>query len=158
MITHDGCPWQVALLGVPLMLGALGCPCWVPILGACIGCPIDHPCWVRLLGAPVGLLHRDAQMGAHPPCHVPPPTPPGPRCTVDINECASSPCLEGGTCLDGANGFTCLCPPGARDARCRPSTQPCRSSPCAHGTCHDHGDGWVPGLGLRGGLGLLKGA
>ena len=79
------------------------------------------------------------------PTRVPPPTPscptPGPRCNVEINECASNPCHDGGTCVDGANGFTCLCPPGTRDTQCRPGTLPCRSSPCAHGTCRDHGDG-----------------
>jgi len=28
---------------------------------------------------------------------------------TDINECASNPCLNGGTCIDVVNGFTCTC-------------------------------------------------
>ncbi|EGW02057.1 Cubilin [Cricetulus griseus] len=33
----------------------------------------------------------------------------GTNCTENINECVSSPCLNGGTCIDGINGFTCDC-------------------------------------------------
>uniref|UniRef100_H3BWA3 EGF-like domain-containing protein n=1 Tax=Tetraodon nigroviridis TaxID=99883 RepID=H3BWA3_TETNG len=33
----------------------------------------------------------------------------GVNCEQNINECASSPCLNGGTCSDGVNGFTCSC-------------------------------------------------
>lgn len=29
----------------------------------------------------------------------------------DIDECQSNPCLNGATCLDGVNSFTCLCLP-----------------------------------------------
>ena len=28
----------------------------------------------------------------------------------DIDDCASSPCQNGGTCTDGINSFTCNCP------------------------------------------------
>ena len=28
----------------------------------------------------------------------------------DIDECASSPCKNGGTCVDAVNSFTCQCP------------------------------------------------
>ena len=32
------------------------------------------------------------------------------RCvTVDVNECDSSPCQNGGTCLDDVNGYSCSC-------------------------------------------------
>ena len=30
----------------------------------------------------------------------------------DINECASSPCKNDGTCIDGLNTFTCICTEG----------------------------------------------
>ena len=32
--------------------------------------------------------------------------------SVEIDECASSPCLNGGACIDGINGYTCNCIPG----------------------------------------------
>ena len=37
----------------------------------------------------------------------------------DIDECASNPCLYGGTCTDLVNGFTCGCVPGFRGTRCQ---------------------------------------
>ena len=30
----------------------------------------------------------------------------------DIDECASNPCQNGATCIDGINSFTCKCVPG----------------------------------------------
>jgi len=36
----------------------------------------------------------------------------GARCETDVNECASNPCQQGGTCEDELNGFTCSCLPG----------------------------------------------
>jgi len=33
----------------------------------------------------------------------------GEHCSVDIEECASTPCLNGGTCRDDVNSFTCQC-------------------------------------------------
>lgn len=36
----------------------------------------------------------------------------------DINECASNPCLNGGTCYDQVNGFKCNCPPGYASKTC----------------------------------------
>ena len=37
----------------------------------------------------------------------------------DIDECASNPCLNGGTCTDRVNGFTCSCVPGFSGTRCQ---------------------------------------
>lgn len=31
-------------------------------------------------------------------------------CVPDMDECASNPCAQGGTCIDMENGFECLCP------------------------------------------------
>ena len=28
---------------------------------------------------------------------------------LDINECRNSPCQNGGTCIDGVNGYFCIC-------------------------------------------------
>jgi EGF-like domain len=33
----------------------------------------------------------------------------GPTCEVNVDECAGSPCLNGGTCVDGVNNYTCQC-------------------------------------------------
>lgn len=39
-----------------------------------------------------------------------PPSPPtGYNCQVNINECASNPCLNQGTCFDDISGYTCHC-------------------------------------------------
>lgn len=38
---------------------------------------------------------------------------------TDIDECQSSPCAEGSTCLDQINGYRCSCPPGHAGARCQ---------------------------------------
>ncbi|CDQ60583.1 unnamed protein product [Oncorhynchus mykiss] len=37
----------------------------------------------------------------------------------DINECQSSPCAFGSTCVDEINGYRCLCPPGRAGPRCQ---------------------------------------
>lgn len=36
----------------------------------------------------------------------------------DIDDCASSPCAFGSTCLDGINSYGCVCPPGRFGQRC----------------------------------------
>lgn len=36
----------------------------------------------------------------------------GPTCAVNIDECVSQPCQNGGTCIDSVNGFTCQCVKG----------------------------------------------
>ena len=37
---------------------------------------------------------------------------------ADINECASNPCLNNGTCVDKINSFHCTCPEGWIGKRC----------------------------------------
>lgn len=42
----------------------------------------------------------------------------GPDCNFEYNECESSPCLNGGTCLDRVGEFQCVCPIGYAGPRC----------------------------------------
>lgn len=39
-------------------------------------------------------------------------------CDADVNECESAPCLNGGTCFDAVNGFTCSCASGYTGSVC----------------------------------------
>lgn len=36
----------------------------------------------------------------------------GERCEININECASNPCLNGASCIDGEDAYSCHCQPG----------------------------------------------
>lgn len=42
----------------------------------------------------------------------------GRRCGRNINECASTPCQNGGTCEDGINAYTCTCPANYTGVNC----------------------------------------
>lgn len=51
----------------------------------------------------------------------------------------SDPCLSGGSCTDGVNGFHCSCLPGFTGPRCALEINECQSSPCKNGgTCTDY--------------------
>ena len=38
---------------------------------------------------------------------------------LDIDECASEPCQNGGTCHDAENQYSCTCKDGYADANCQ---------------------------------------
>ncbi len=41
---------------------------------------------------------------------------------LDINECASTPCENGGTCTDAVNSYTCACVDGYSGLQCATGT------------------------------------
>ncbi|XP_052808439.1 fibropellin-1-like isoform X2 [Mya arenaria] len=54
----------------------------------------------------------------------------------EINECASNPCINGGTCNDLVNEFTCTCATGFKGITCQ--TNDCNTLPCQNGgACTD---------------------
>uniref|UniRef100_A0A673TNH0 Protein crumbs homolog 2 n=1 Tax=Suricata suricatta TaxID=37032 RepID=A0A673TNH0_SURSU len=60
----------------------------------------------------------------------------GDECDVDVDECASQPCLNGGRCQDLPNGFQCHCPDGYTGLTCQEDVDECLLEPCLHGgTC-----------------------
>jgi len=40
----------------------------------------------------------------------------------DIDDCASNPCLNGATCTDKENSFSCICVQGFEGSRCETGT------------------------------------
>ncbi|XP_072908661.1 protein crumbs homolog 2-like isoform X1 [Hemitrygon akajei] len=62
----------------------------------------------------------------------------GENCSVNIDECESDPCMNGGTCEDQTDGFECQCAPGLTGVTCQTNIDECESSPCENGgTCED---------------------
>ena len=85
----------------------------------------------------------------------------GKNCELDIAECSSSPCLNGGECFEKSNsslygsssttgyrfvgqflysnaaGYVCRCQPGFTGDRCEVDIDECASNPCLHGDCVD---------------------
>ena len=67
----------------------------------------------------------------------------GGACGMDVNECASRPCANGGGCSDsttegsiGAGYFLCACLPGFVGDTCATDVDECGSAPCANNaTC-----------------------
>lgn len=54
----------------------------------------------------------------------------GQLCDTEINECASSPCLNGGVCVDKIAEYACACPMGFTGTNCEEEVLKCDSSPC----------------------------
>ncbi|XP_052792518.1 fibropellin-3-like [Mya arenaria] len=63
----------------------------------------------------------------------------GTCCAINIDDCQSGPCLNGGLCKDGVNSYTCTCRRGYTGDNCQTDTNECVSSPCRNGgTCFDN--------------------
>ncbi|XP_029988085.1 sushi, nidogen and EGF-like domain-containing protein 1 isoform X2 [Sphaeramia orbicularis] len=54
----------------------------------------------------------------------------GRRCQIDVDECASYPCQNGGTCKDQINSFICQCPAGYTGIQCETDIDECKDRPC----------------------------
>ena len=62
----------------------------------------------------------------------------GDFCLGNINECASNPCQNGGMCMDGVGGYTCLCSCGFTGDECQTNVDECDPNVCQFGgTCTD---------------------
>ncbi len=61
----------------------------------------------------------------------------GDECETDIDDCASDPCQNGGTCTDGVNSYICDCASGFSGDNCE-TQDPCYGINCGdHGSCAD---------------------
>ncbi len=49
---------------------------------------------------------------------------------MNVDDCASSPCLNGGSCRDEVGTFVCSCPSGWTGERCEEDVGYCDSDPC----------------------------
>lgn len=54
----------------------------------------------------------------------------GSACEINIDDCASDPCLNGATCRDEVGGFKCMCPEGWTGVHCEVDVGMCQNHPC----------------------------
>lgn len=57
----------------------------------------------------------------------------GSNCQSRINECDSSPCASGATCMDHIHYYTCHCPYGFTGKHCEAYVDWCTTNPCMNG-------------------------
>lgn len=61
----------------------------------------------------------------------------GNNCQINVDECLSQPCTNGGTCIDGINSYTCNCTQDYVGVNCEREYNPCDQNPCKNnGTCN----------------------
>lgn len=51
-------------------------------------------------------------------------------CSIEIDECESSPCLNGGICVDKLAAYACVCAVGFTGTNCEEDIEVCNDSPC----------------------------
>ncbi|KAM4584163.1 protein jagged-1b-like isoform 3-T3 [Odontesthes bonariensis] len=65
----------------------------------------------------------------------------GTYCHDNINDCESSPCLNGGTCIDKVRQYHCVCAEGWEGPTCENRDTQCDERTCNNGgTCFDEGN------------------
>ena len=62
----------------------------------------------------------------------------GVYCLVQVDECASNPCQNSGTCVDGGCGFTCVCTQPWTGETCETDIDECAFTPCSNGAGCTH--------------------
>ena len=56
----------------------------------------------------------------------------GTLCEINLNECSSHKCENGGSCIDGIDGYTCSCGEGYTGVYCEEDIDECQENPCIH--------------------------
>lgn len=62
----------------------------------------------------------------------------------NVSTCEGNPCLNGGTCTQVGNSFTCDCPPSHHGPLCANDVDHCSTDPCSHtqgGVCVEYANG-----------------
>ncbi|KAL3983031.1 EGF-like domain family protein [Acanthocheilonema viteae] len=59
----------------------------------------------------------------------------GELCEIHVDQCASEPCLNNGTCVDIGSQFRCDCPRGWKGSKCEEEDGLCALNPC-HNDAH----------------------
>uniref|UniRef100_A0A5F9CIK6 Aggrecan core protein n=1 Tax=Oryctolagus cuniculus TaxID=9986 RepID=A0A5F9CIK6_RABIT len=81
---------------------------------------------------------EDTAGTAASPASADTPGEPGPT-TADIDECLSSPCVNGATCVDASDSFTCLCLPSYGGDLCETDQEVCEEGWTKfQGHCYRH--------------------
>ncbi|KAJ3606806.1 hypothetical protein NHX12_026325 [Muraenolepis orangiensis] len=57
----------------------------------------------------------------------------GVNCELEMQECDSNPCRNGGVCTNLESGYTCACLSGFEGSHCEHSLLPCGDASCFHG-------------------------
>ncbi|XP_038147471.1 delta-like protein 4 [Cyprinodon tularosa] len=66
----------------------------------------------------------------------------GKNCDLEVRECDSKPCHNGGRCEDSDTGYTCICPNGFEGPSCEHQIPTCADRPCFHGgKCKERDNG-----------------